>query len=147
LASAIEVNGRVRITHRLTLSEGTVVEESTPGEPLEFTLGDGTLPAALEEKLLWLNEGVRASFIVTAAEEVFGMHDPQRVQRVPRRDFETGDAPQLGAIHAFHLPNGMEIAGTIVEVGESDVVVDFNPPLAGRDFVFEVTVLEVEATR
>jgi FKBP-type peptidyl-prolyl cis-trans isomerase SlpA len=131
----------VRLAHRLTLAEGTVVEESTAEEPLEFTVGDGTLPAALEARLLGLREGMRASFVITSDQLVFGPRDPGRLQRVARADFPESDPPAAGVIHAFHLPNGMDVIGTIMEVGDEEVLVDFNPPLAGRDFVFDVTVL------
>lgn len=143
---AIDGHSRVRLAHRLTLAEGTVVEESTPDDPLEFAIGDGTLPAHLEERLLGLQEGMHASFIVTAAEEVFGPRDPARIQRLARAGFPADDPPKAGAIHAFHLPNGMEIMGTVLEIGGEDVLVDFNPPLAGRDFVFDVTVLQAAAS-
>lgn len=120
-----------------------MVEESTQDDPLDFALGDGTLPAALEQKLLGFKEGMRANFTIAAGEETFGTRDLQRVQRVALSEFPDEIPPQVGAIHAFHLPNGMEVAGTIVAVEEDEIVVDFNPPLAGRDFVFDVTVLKV----
>jgi len=45
----IVMGSRVRLHLRLELHDGTVVEDSfESGEPLEFTLGDGTLVQGLE---------------------------------------------------------------------------------------------------
>ncbi|GAM62770.1 FKBP-type peptidyl-prolyl cis-trans isomerase slpA [Vibrio ishigakensis] len=38
----------------------------------------------------------------------------------------------------------MEIPGIITEIAGDSVTVDFNHPLAGRDVVFDVEILEVE---
>jgi FKBP-type peptidyl-prolyl cis-trans isomerase 2 len=46
---------------------------------------------------------------------------------------------------AFTAPSGLEVAGTVLEVGEAEVRVDFSHPLADRACVFEVEVLTVEA--
>ncbi|MEJ2481422.1 MAG: hypothetical protein P8Y78_14955 [Acidihalobacter sp.] len=42
---------------------------------------------------------------------------------------------------AFETPAGDAVPGRIVSVEAQRVLVDFNHPLAGRDFVFEVRIL------
>jgi FKBP-type peptidyl-prolyl cis-trans isomerase SlpA len=44
---------------------------------------------------------------------------------------------------AFDTPAGDELSGTILQVDDDTVEVDFNHPLAGRVVVFEVEILEV----
>jgi FKBP-type peptidyl-prolyl cis-trans isomerase SlpA len=48
-----------------------------------------------------------------------------------------------GAVVSFAAPSGLQVAGTVLEVGVREVKVDFSHPLAGRVLVFEVEVLEV----
>ena len=50
---------------------------------------------------------------------------------------------QEGVIVAFAMPDGEEFPGTIVAVGDKQVNVDFNHPLAGHEITFDVEILEV----
>jgi FKBP-type peptidyl-prolyl cis-trans isomerase SlpA len=49
-----------------------------------------------------------------------------------------------GQIIGFTGQNGEELAGAVLEVGQDQVKVDFNHPLAGREIVFDVHILAVE---
>ena len=49
-----------------------------------------------------------------------------------------------GQIIGFTGQNGEELAGAVLEVGQYQVKVDFNHPLAGREIVFDVHILAVE---
>jgi FKBP-type peptidyl-prolyl cis-trans isomerase SlpA len=64
---------------------------------------------------------------------------------MPRSDFPIDMSLEPGIVVAFDLPSGDEVPGTVVEVSEHEVQVDFSHPLAGHDLVFEVEILEVAA--
>ncbi len=49
-----------------------------------------------------------------------------------------------GTVVAFTTPNGQEVPGTIKEVTDDTVLVDFNHPLAGFEVMFDVTILDVK---
>ena len=51
---------------------------------------------------------------------------------------------QPGLIIGFSTPAGDEVPGTVREVGDDTVLVDFNHPLAGREIIFDVKVLDVK---
>ncbi len=141
-AVCIDYGARVGLRYRLTLADGTRVDESGEGEPLSFSVGDGTLEQGLEARLLGLRAGARATFYL-APGEAFGFADPEAVHRMPREDFPPDMVIAPGAVVSFAAPSGLEVAGTVVEVAEQEVKVDFSHPLAGRALVFEVEVLEV----
>ena len=50
---------------------------------------------------------------------------------------------ERGMVVSFALPDGEEYPGMITEVGDIQVTVDFNHPLAGHEILFEVEILEV----
>ena len=60
-----------------------------------------------------------------------------------RADFPPDMELQRGVIISFALPDGEEYPGMITEVGEQQVTVDFNHPLAGHEITFDVEILEV----
>jgi FKBP-type peptidyl-prolyl cis-trans isomerase SlpA len=48
-----------------------------------------------------------------------------------------------GNIIGFTTTDGEELAGTLLEVEEDEVTIDFNHPLAGADVVFRVEIITV----
>jgi FKBP-type peptidyl-prolyl cis-trans isomerase SlpA len=50
-----------------------------------------------------------------------------------------------GMIYEFTTPAGDAVPGRIRSLEEGAVTVDFNHPLAGQPFTFEVEILEVHA--
>ena len=141
--TVIDYGVRVVLRHRLSLADGTLVDASEEGEPLLFTVGDGTLEEGLETLLLGLGVGARATYHLSPG-QAFGLPDPEAVHVLPLADFPPGMALEPGTVVAFTAPSGLEVAGTVLETGEGGVRVDFSHPLAGRSLVFEVEVLEVK---
>jgi len=133
----------VVIRYRLTLPEGTEVDATGENEELTFVIGDGTLVSALEERLRGLSTGESARFEVPATEMAFGFPDDEKIQTLPRSDFVEQMDLAKNSLVSFDLPNGDEVLGVIQDVNDNEVVVDFNHPLIGRDFIFEVEVVSV----
>jgi len=130
--------------YRLSLPDGTPVESSAQGEPLEFVFGNGELPAGLEELIEDLPVGARARFQVAAVDDRLGAHDAERVQEIPLADFPADLVPVPGSVIAFQLPSGEHVPGLVQDIHGDRAVVDFNNPLVGRDFEYEVEILSVE---
>ena len=124
----------------LNLADGTEAVSTFGEEPLEFVVGDGTLLPVLEENLHGLAAGTRQRFLLTP-EHAYGPRDETLVHRMPLGDFS--DPPERGQILSFALPNGEETPGTVMAVDGDAVEVDFNHPLAGRNLVFRVEILDV----
>ncbi len=134
---------RVRLHLALSLADGTVVEDTFGAEPLELTIGEGSLDPGLEMALLGLAPGRRQRLEIAPGVAFGGVSEEAR-QWLPRGDFPPGMEPEPGLIIAFSTPTGDEVPGAVLEVEDERVLVDFNHPLAGRDLVLDVEVLEVE---
>lgn len=126
----------------LGLEDGTVAESTFEDEPLTFTMGDGTLVEGLELGLYGLQAGTNQR-LVLEPEQAFGLHDPAKLQQLPRAEFPTELALEPGIIIGFDTPSGEELPGTIISLTDETVEVDFNHPLAGRVVVFEVEIIAV----
>ena len=140
--SDIQPGSQVLMHYRITLEDGTVADSSFEGEPLRFTMGDGTLIQGLELALYGLRAGDRQSLGIDP-QYAFGLPDETAIQTLPRTDFPADMQLEAGQIIAFGTPEGEEIPGAILEVGDKDVKVDFNHPLAGHEIQFEVEILDV----
>jgi FKBP-type peptidyl-prolyl cis-trans isomerase SlpA len=129
----------------LSLEDGTVAEATRDdNEPLTFVMGDGTMIEGLELALYGLKAGDKQTLSIEP-KLAFGYHDPGNVHSMPRDEFPDDMQLSRGVIIEFNTPAGDEVPGTVTEVGESEVKVDFNHPLAGHEVTFEVEILSVES--
>jgi len=138
----IGVGSTVTLHLSLALEDGTVAESTFGEAPLTFTMGDGTLVHGLELGLYGLRPGDRQR-LELYPEQAFGLHDPENIHTMPRSEFSPEIALEPGLIIGFDTPNGDEVPGAIVSVGEDTVEVDFNHPLAGHMVIFDVEILDV----
>ena len=133
---------RVTLHLSLTLADGTVAESTFDAQPLSFTMGDGSLLRGLEIALYGLAPGARQRLELTP-QQTYGLHDPALVYRLPRPVFPADMELAPGVIVGFETGEGEEAAGTVLELDEETVQVDFNHPLAGHSLVFDVEILDV----
>ena len=126
----------------LTLDDGTVAESTFDDAPLTVTMGDGALAAGLELGLYGLRPG-DTQRLELSPQQAFGLRDPGKVHRLPRADFDAQLLLEPGSIIGFDTPGGEELSGTILDLDEDTVAVDFNHPLAGRVIVFDAEIIAV----
>ncbi|MEA3639453.1 MAG: FKBP-type peptidyl-prolyl cis-trans isomerase [Lamprobacter sp.] len=124
------------------LEDGTEVLSSFGDEPMRFRIGDGTLTPGLESLLIDLEPGADEQMLADGS-ELFGAQDAGLVHRVPLNDLPEGYAPEPGQVIQFQTPGGQETPGTILNVYQTEVEIDFNHPLAHRGLRIHVQVLEV----
>ncbi|AHE97083.1 FKBP-type peptidyl-prolyl cis-trans isomerase [Thioalkalivibrio paradoxus] len=140
--TAVTPGSRVTLHYRLVLEQGFVADRSGD-EPLEFVLGDGTLEPGLERHLIGLEAGERRE-IAIAPGTVFPFAVKAAVQVLERAAFPADMPLEPGMIYEFNTPAGDAVPGRIKAVESDAVTVDFNHPLAGQPFTFEVEIVSVE---
>ena len=138
----INVASTVTLHLSLMLEDGTVAESTFDDEPLTFTMGDGTLVHGLELGLYGLRPG-DSQRLTLYPEQAFGLRDPDKVHRLPRADFGADIELEPGLIVGFETPEGEELPGAVLSLDADSVEVDFNHPLAGRNIIFEVEIIDV----
>ena len=138
--TGIKHGDRVTLHYRLA-SLGQEIVNTFADAPETFRIGSGELDARLEKHLLGMTSGQRETLHLPAW-DAFGERDEDLRQTLPRRDFPE-DAP-VGHQVGFELPNGHNLLGTIVQVDENSVVVDFNHPLAGLPVEFEIEIIAID---
>ena len=135
--------------YRMAGLNGVSIINTFEGKPATLSLGNGELSPAIEQRLIGLAEGERATFEL-AAGEAFGERNPEQVEWVSRKLLnELGDPNEeysVGEVLEFPTPDGQgKYAGSVQQVRASDgaVLFDFNHPLASQPVVFEVQVIGV----
>ncbi len=133
----------VTMNFNLRLRDGTIADASEPGEPLIFTMGDGSLIQGLELALFGLKVGEQQTLEI-APHDAFGFVDETNIHLLPREEFDPSLPLEPGIILGFSTPNGTEVPGTIMDVEGDSVKVDFNHPLAGMPVIFSVEILAIK---
>jgi len=138
----IEYVGKVKETgdvfdttiEEIAKKEG-LYKEGDVYEPKLVVVGEGWVLKALDEALLNL-EVEKTETIEIPPEKAFGPRDPEKVRMIPlRRLTAKGITPRLGMRIEYEGKTA-----TVRTIGAGRVQLDFNPPLAGKTLLYEITV-------
>lgn len=140
-ANSIGEGSEVTLHFTIELEDGSVVDSTRERAPATFTVGDGNLLPGFEKALFGFAAGDQQRLRILP-EQAFGMPNPSNVQTMPRSAFDHMDL-EPGLVVSFADPSQGNLPGVVRKVGESDVEVDFNHPLAGRILYFDVEIIEV----
>jgi peptidylprolyl isomerase len=111
-------------------------------EPKLIVIGEGWMLKAVDEYLETMKLN-KAQSVEVPSDKAFGPRDPEKIKRVPLKQLLAKDVhnPTIGMRIDY---NGK--MATIRSIGAGRVLLDFNPPLAGRTLIYDVTVDKKLAT-
>ena len=132
---------RVTMSFSLSLADGELID-STHGQSATFSVGDGTLLPGFEAAMFGMKAGDSGRLEISAANG-FGLPNEDNVHRLRKTMFGADIELVEGLVVSFADGEGSERPGVVTRLFEEVVEVDFNHPLAGRDLVFEVDIVEV----
>ena len=147
----INSNTVVSITYELhtTTPEGqqVFVEKANEEQPLVFLFGVGMMLPKFEEHLLGLKVGDEYSFELSPTDG-YGEIDATAHVDLPLDMFkEAGELPNVGDVIPLTDNNGNQFRAGVTGVSETEISVDLNHPMAGKNLIFVGTILTVrEAT-
>jgi len=122
-------------TSEETAKKKKLYKEGEIYEPRLVVVGEGWVLKALDEALLTFKIRKKNS-VEIPPENAFGNRDPEKVKLVPlRRLVARGITPKVGAQVEYD-----KRLATVRTMGSGRVTIDFNPPLAGKTLVYEVSV-------
>ncbi|RAZ65160.1 FKBP-type peptidyl-prolyl cis-trans isomerase [Campylobacter hyointestinalis] len=119
---------------------GELLESNIDGQEIAFVSGKNQVLEALENGVINLSVGEKATIKIPASDGV-GEYDENALQTLPKEQFA-----------GIELNEGMELFGEgedgssvrviVKAIGENEVTVDFNHPYAGKDLEFNIQVTE-----
>ncbi|MET1219567.1 MAG: FKBP-type peptidyl-prolyl cis-trans isomerase [Glaciecola sp.] len=143
MSNVIGDNSEVILHFDLKLEDGSAADSTrVNNKPAKMVMGDGSLTPNFEACLRGLSKGEKASFTL-AANDAFGMPNPDNIYHVDRSKFAADMELEVGMIMGFAQPDGSELPGIIRSVEGLSVTVDFNHPLAGQTVIFDVEIIDV----
>ena len=141
--SQVKENNTVKVNYTGKLSSGEVFDTSEGKEPIEFTLGEGRLIPGFEKGLLDMKLNEKKTIEIAKA-DAYGDVNKDLIQEIKKAQLPQDMEPEVGMGLISKTPDGQEINLVVVEVKEDSVVIDGNHPLAGRDLIFDLEVVEIK---
>ena len=137
---AIEANQIVSIEYEVRDGD-TVVDSNVGGAPLVFMFGKGQIIPGLENGIVNMNIGDKGDVLVKP-EDAYGELNPDAKQIVPKDQFSGIDLA-VGMTLYGQGEDGGTVQVIVKEIGEEEVTIDFNHPLAGKTLMFTVAINNV----
>jgi len=141
-AKVKETNEVFDTTIEETAKQEHLHKEGERYEPKLVVIGEGWVLKALDESLTTMKLN-KAQTVEIPPDKAFGPRDPEKIKRVSLKALLAKDIhnPTIG----MRIDYGGKNA-TIRSLGAGRALLDFNPPLAGRTLIYDVTVTKKLAT-
>lgn len=137
----------VAVSYQLEV-EGTIADKAGSENPLEYIQGTGMLLPKFEAAVEGKEPGETFDFTLSP-EDGYGVREPEYIISLPKEAFMTEgmlreDLLVVGNIIPMLNNYGQVVQGTVIEISETGVTMDFNHPMAGKTLHFTG---KVEAVR
>jgi len=134
-AKVKETNEIFDTTNEETAKKEHLHKEGEIYEPKLIVVGEGWVLKTLDESFATM-EPSKVATVEISPDKAFGARDPEKIKRVPLKQLLAKDInPAIGMRIEYGGKNAV-----IRSIGAGRVLLDFNPPLAGKTLVYDVTV-------
>ncbi|CAN5376883.1 peptidylprolyl isomerase [soil metagenome] len=141
--SQVKENDTVKVHYTGKLKDGQVFDTSEGKDPIEFTLGKGQLIPGFEKGLVNMEINEKKTITIPKT-EAYGDPREDLIQEVDKSQLPEEIKPEVGMGLVSKTPDGREMNLVIAEVKDNSIVVDGNHPLAGKDLIFDLEVVEIK---
>lgn len=134
----------VRVHYTGKLDDGTVFDSSEGREPLGFAVGSGQVIAGFDEAVLGMMVG-ESKVVHIPVEKAYGTRREELVMQVPIEQVPPDLDPEVGMRLEMGGANGEIMRVVVTDITDAHIILDANPPLAGKDLTFTLEVVECSA--
>lgn len=138
----IEKGNVVAVHYTGKLTDGNTFDSSEGRDPLKFQVGSGQIIPGFENAIIGKNVGDKVTVNVPA-DQAYGQIREDLVVKVGKEQLP-GEV-QIGQSLSAQADNGQQVNVTVKEINEDHVIIDGNHPLAGKDLVFDIEVVDVQS--
>lgn len=120
---------------------GEQLDTNVGQTPLEFISGKGQIISGLEAKLVNMSTNEEADVLVEA-KDAYGEYNEDAIQTLPKEQFAGIDLSEGMSLYGTG-EHGETIQVVVKSFSDSDVTIDYNHPMAGKDLMFSVAILSL----
>jgi FKBP-type peptidyl-prolyl cis-trans isomerase 2 len=134
----------VKVHYHGRLTDGTTFDSSAGREPLQFEVGSGMVIPGFDNGVMGMVVGDKKTISIPVA-EAYGPKNPDMIVAFPASEFPEDMELEVGMRLNMTNSEGHVIPVVVTEIGEENVMLDANHPLAGEDLVFDIELVEIGA--
>jgi peptidylprolyl isomerase len=134
----------VHIHYSGALDDGTVFDSSAGRDPLSFTIGSGQVIPGFEEAVIGMAIDEKKN-VTIPVDKAYGPRNEELIMTVPKEQVPPDLNPEVGQKLQMQGPNNTPVVVEVTEVAEEHIKLDANPPLAGKDLIFDIELVEIAA--
>ena len=138
----VKSGDKVKVHYHGKLITGETFDSSAGREPLEFEVGSGMVIKGFDEGVTGMAVGEKKTINIPF-NEAYGPRNPEMVIDMPKERFPEDMEVEVGMPLVMSDGQGQQFQVTIVEIKETSVVLDATHPLAGKDLVFDLELVEI----
>jgi peptidylprolyl isomerase len=132
---------KVKVHYTKKVETGKILDTSKDSQPLEIRIGSNIVPL-FENAIKGMQEGETKEVLVPP-EEAHGKRRKDLITKVKKDRLPKDIRPTVGHKLKIQQANGNRIEAMITDVKGDTITLDANHPLAGRELIFEIELLEV----
>ena len=138
-----EQGDTVRVHYTGRLEDGRVFDTSRDGDPIRFMIGEGRLmPPGFEQAVVGMHPG-EARTVRVPMEDAFGPRRQELVATVDRDRFPGDLELEVGQTLEITSSDGQRTMVTVIDISDAEVTLDANHPLAGKDLILDIKLIEI----
>ena len=134
---------KVKVHYHGKLTTGETFDSSEGKDPLPFEIGSGMVIKGFDEGVTGMTVGEKKT-ITIPADEAYGPVNPDMVIEMPKDRLPEDMEVEVGMPLVMSDPQGQQFQVVVKELSDDKIVLDANHPLAGKDLVFDLELVEIE---
>jgi peptidylprolyl isomerase len=138
----VKKGNTVKVHYTGKFEDGTVFDSSHERGPLEFTIGDGKIIPGFEEALTGMNLN-DSKTVKIPFDKAYGPYHDELCMEVEKSQFPPHINPQIGQQLQIPRSDGQTVMFVVTHITEKTITLDSNNPLAGKDLIFDLQVVEI----
>ena len=140
--AAVKRGDKIEVHYTGKFEDGTVFDSSEGKAPLPVTVGSGQVIPGFDEALVGMEIGEKKEVFIPV-DKAYGQRKDELVMTVPTEHVPADLTPQIGMNLEMGAPDGGVLRVVIVDITDEEVILDANPPLAGKDLTFELELVTI----
>ena len=134
---------KVKVHYTGKFKTGEVFDSSVERqEPLEFEIGAGQMIPGFDQAVEGMEVKTSKQIVVPAA-DAYGPYMEENKVSIERDKIPADIEPKVGMQLMVHDKDGNQIPVLVEDVSENAVMLDGNHPMAGKDLIFDIDLLEI----
>ena len=138
-AGIVRVGDEITIHYQIRLPDGTEIENTRNSEPITFEAGSKKVLKAISQAVVGMTDGEKKTFTLNP-KDAFGEHNPKLVLEVNR-----DQVPEKTKVGDQLVSSDGETI-LVKEISGQKVIIDGNHPLAGKELIVELELLNKQST-